>query len=101
MSEQPYLLFESSSRIAFEEHHKEHPEVYALFKRFTFEVIRANRNRFGARMIAERIRWHSLVESEGAFKYNDHFTPFYVRLFEAEFPEHAGLFEKRRAIADG
>lgn len=76
--------------------HAENPQVYALFKKFAFQAINAGRTRFSARMILERIRWYSQVETtDPKFKLNDHHTPYYARLFMRDHPEHGELFELR------
>lgn len=76
--------------------HAENPEVYRLFCRFAFEVIRAGHKRYSSDAILHRIRWHTNVETRGAeFKINDHHSAAYARLFLAEHPGHAGFFETR------
>jgi len=96
INQQPSLF---ASR--FEEYHAENPHVYEAFKKFTLELVNAGRTRIGARMIVERLRWESMIRSTtGSYKLNDHYTPFFVRLFVKEFPQHEGLFSLRRAKAD-
>ncbi len=91
-----------SSRERFESFHAENPDIYQLFRKFTFQAIEAGREHFSGRTIAERIRWYTQVETGDptGFKLNDHWAPYYVRLFIDEFPEHADFFETRTAIAD-
>jgi hypothetical protein len=84
----------------FQRYHAENPHVYEAFKHFTLEAIRSGRKRLGARMVIERMRWESTVRGTGEYKLNDHYTPFYVRLFIQEFPQHADLFSMRSAKAD-
>lgn len=86
----------------FGQFHGENPHVYELFKRFTFEAIRSGRERFSARTILHRIRWYTGVETNdpSGFKVNDHWSPYYARLFVREYPQHARLFEMRSATAD-
>jgi len=87
--------------IAFARHHEENPGVWELFQRFTLEAIRAGRAHFGAKAIMERMRWFTDIESRGdAFKVNNNFAAFYARMFEQEFPQHAGFFRKRHSAAD-
>jgi len=77
--------------------HKKNPAVYQLFKKFTFEAIeKKGAKRLGARFVIERVRWETNVETKGSgFKIDDHFIPYYARLFMFEFPEHKNLFNKR------
>ncbi len=76
--------------------HAENPQVYELFKRFTFQVISAGRDRYSSDAICHRIRWHTTIEARGdTFKINDHHTAFYARLFMDDHPQHRGFFETR------
>ena len=74
-------------------YHKRNPEVYELFKRYTFQLIRAGHNHYSAKGVFERIRWHSDVETAGEpFKISNNYTPYYARLFMTEFKRHDGFF---------
>lgn len=75
-----------------------HPEVYALVQRFAFEAIGRGRRRIGIAAVWERIRWHFDVELDGGdgYKLNNSFRAYYARRFQADHPQHAGLFEVRR-----
>jgi hypothetical protein len=101
-AEAPVRRPAKSSRERFERFHAENPHVYQLFKRFAFEAVRAHRGRFSARTILHRIRWYTRVETDDpeGFKINDHWSPYYSRLFVTDHPEHEDFFETRRAIAD-
>lgn len=108
MSTQPELDFDrppparSDLEAAFLAFHRANPEVYRLFVRFALEAARAGRSRFGARMIWNRIRWFTDVETKesSGLKLNNNHTPYYARLFARDYPEHALLFETRR-VRDG
>lgn len=85
----------------FNEFHKKNPQVYEMFRRFTYQAIDAGRKDFGAKCVVERIRWSSMVETTGdTFKINNNFTSFYARMFMDSHPEHYGLFQTRIAAAD-
>ncbi len=86
----------------FEAFHAENPDVYQLFERFTFEAIQAGRKRFSARTVLHRIRWYTSVETRDpqGFKINDHWSPFYARMFHERYPAYAGFFELRESVAD-
>ena len=84
---------------AWVEFHRRHPAVFDLFVSFARQA-RAARNggRIGARMIGERIRWHSMVDvqsTDGEYRFNDHLWPYYARLAMAIHPDIAGAFERR------
>ena len=96
----PELLLpfdQSPGNPRFWEHHREHPEVWTVFERFTLEVVEAGATRIGARLIWERMRWHVRFEikSKEPWSLNDHLVPYYARHFIEVHPEHAGLFEFR------
>ena len=101
------LVFDESDEAeqAFWVFHRKNPHVYRLFDRFTSEAIRAGRSHFGARMVWERMRWYTQVETEGdPYKLNDHLTPYYARLWMRNHPSHEGLFElrgKKAKLTDG
>jgi hypothetical protein len=77
--------------------HKKHPEIYQLFARYTFELIRAGRSHGAAKLVTERIRWESYVnQSHGNdFKINNNYTALYARLFMHHYPEYEGFFKTR------
>jgi len=86
----------------FEEWHDANPHVWGLFVRFAMEAIAVGRPKFSARDIVHRIRWHTNVElrSVDEFKINDHWSPYYARLFVRVYPEYNWLFELREAEED-
>jgi len=89
-------LFGSRLELAFLEFDRANPEVWRLFVRFTFQVIRSGRRHYGAKAVFERIRWHVALETtEVDFKLNNNFTAYYARKFHEEYPEHAGFFHTR------
>ena len=89
-----------NTRERFEKFHRENPAVYEMFKRFTFEAIRAGKAHLSAAMVVKRIRWETNVVTTGdQFKINDQYTPHYSRLFMEDFPEHDGFFFTRRLRA--
>ncbi len=86
----------------FRQFHSDNPHVYELFKRFTFQTIRAGRTYYSSDAICHRIRWHTNVETRAydEFKINDHYTAFYARMFMRECPQHDGFFRTRASMAD-
>ena len=76
--------------------HKANPEVYELFKKFTWQVIGAGHKNYSSKAIFERIRWHTDVETGGdPFKINNNYTAYYARLFMVDHPEYDGFFRTR------
>ena len=86
----------------FDQYDRANPDIYELFKMFTFQMISAGREQYSARTIIHRIRWHTDLHARSAdgFKINNIYSPFYARKFEREFPQHEGFFAKRRSVAD-
>ena len=79
-------------------YHKSNPDVWKLFRKYTFELISAGNKRGSADAVLHRIRWHHkirITETDG-FKINDHYSAWYSRAFEKKFPKHAGFFKRRR-----
>lgn len=71
------------------------PQVWEYFKLFSLQMLNRGYKRIGSKMIFERIRWETMISGDGTFKVNNNYTPYYSRKFEAEFPEHEGVFSKR------
>lgn len=80
----------------FAKYHAKNPHVYALFVAFAMEAIRAGRRKLSANVIFERIRWESLIRTEGdGFKVNNNYRADCARKFMEEHPEHSGIFRIR------
>ncbi len=83
----------------FCQYDEENPQVYEAFKKFALQAV-LFRGNFGAKAIAERIRWETAVTRKGEFKLNNTYVSFFVRKFDAEFPEHKDFFKKRKSKFD-
>jgi len=85
----------------FEEFHSRNPEVWTLFKRFTFEMINRGKSHYSVNAVTERIRWHSDIETTGEeVKIGNNFRAHYARLFHIAFPEHDGFFFTRKLVSE-
>lgn len=72
---------------------RENPNVYKLYKKFAFQIIKKGYNRIGSKMIIERIRWETAINTNDEhFKINNNNSPYYARKFCVEFPEHTTKF---------
>ena len=78
-----------------EEYINENPVAWDLFNSFTKQAILAGRDRIGAKMIAERIRWETYLRKTGDFKFNNNYTAGMARKFMAENPQYTDIFETR------
>ena len=87
-----------SSVEKFERFHVKNPHVYQLFKRYALEASIRER-RFSARTIIHRMRWFTQVETDDpdGFKINDHWSPYYARMFVEDFPQYEHFVERRTA----
>lgn len=96
--EQSDLPFGKTLRERFEVFHAQNPRVYELFDRFAMDAVRAGRKRIGAKMLWERMRWYTSVETKDpeGWKLNNDWHAFYARLWLACHPEHENFFELRR-----
>ena len=76
----------------FKTFHSKNPEVYELFKTFTFRAINAGHIRLSSEMIINRIRWETSVETtDKDYKINNDYKPFYSRMFMNEYPARLKL----------
>lgn len=77
-----------------------HPDVWALFVRYAFNLIEVGREHGGAKAIVERIRWEHATSAHGGEPVlnNSHVTSF-AQIFEATYPSHEGFFRRRERRA--
>ncbi|PXX26250.1 hypothetical protein C7967_11511 [Thalassospira sp. 11-3] len=111
--------FEPSKNQQFLKHHKANPEVYEVFKQLALDTIKKGFKKFSARALFQVMRWMNgpnldkmqasnisqkirrqlnkaaALRPYGVYKFNNNHTPYYVRMFEREYPQHKDFFEKR------
>jgi hypothetical protein len=77
--------------------HKDHPEVWDNFVKFTFDRIQKGYKNYSVYSIMERIRWDMSIGGDGLteFKINNNIRPFYARRFMKLYPECSGFFRIR------
>lgn len=82
--------------------HEQHPEVWDLFVRFSFDVIKRGFNNYSVNAIFERIRWEKDMGGDGVnqFKLNNNYRAFYARRFMKLYPEHEGFFRTRQQVSE-
>lgn len=79
----------------------ENPGIYPAFVEQAEAVKRAGFRHYSARTIVHVLRHHSAIrDGSGAWKINDHISPYLGRRLMRERPEFAGFFETRRARED-
>ena len=99
-------LFDGGRESDFERYDRENPDIWEMFKKFTFQAIDAQERRnaavrVGARAVYERIRWQTMVYGNDQFKVNNNYTAAYARKFMSKYPEYAGIFQTRRPSGQG
>lgn len=84
------------------EYHNANPEVYDLFVKFTFNVIRRGYTNYSANAIFERIRWHTDIETKdnSGFKISNNHRAYYARHFMNCNPEYEGFFRTKPVKED-
>lgn len=96
-------LFEKTITEQFNEFDRANPRVWLLFRKFAFEMIEAGRKKVSHKMIIERIRWESLINTEdnnAPFKINNNYTSHYGRKFVRHFPQYTQMFNFRKQKTD-
>ncbi len=77
----------------FNDFNEKNPEVYELFKKFTFQAAGKGHKRLSAWMIANRIRWETQIETvNDDYKISNDYICFYARLFHARHTQYADFF---------
>jgi len=80
------------------DYHKNNPEVWELFVKYTFDRINRGFKNYSVNGIFERIRWDAdAVGGDGVreFKINNNYRPFYAKRFMKQNPKYDGFFKTR------
>lgn len=80
----------------FRSWHEQNPHVYAVFCQTTLDAIEKGFTRLSADFILHVMRWEKRVEE----KLNNNWSAHYSRMFVKDHPNHRGVFETRRSLAD-
>ncbi len=81
----------------FEWFHRQHPEVYEMYRRFAYQLLRAGCKRGSTQQILGRIRWETALNPghDGGFKVNEVYKKHYAKKLVDEDPAFAEFFEFR------
>ncbi len=93
-------LFNGIENTKFPDYHKENPNIYEAFKKYTFKSIDKGLNNYSAEAIFNIIRWFTKESGNDEFKVNNNYKAFYSRMFMNEFPEYKGYFRTRKSKFD-
>ena len=79
-------MFFSRHELNFQKFDREHPDVYAEFKRLADIAVSRGRQRIGAKMLMEVIRWNYILDTppDDDFKINNNYTAYYARKYMRE-----------------
>ena len=81
----------------FLNYHKENPNVYKLFTKYTSKLYESGITRYSSKAIFERIRWHIAIATKGdAYKMNNNYTSCYARMLQNEDARFATFFATRK-----
>lgn len=80
---------------------EQHPRVWKLFCRFTWDRINKGFLNYSGTAIFERIRWQTdqAITPPVDWKLNNNLKAFYTRWWMDENPEFPGFFRTRRQIS--
>jgi hypothetical protein len=77
-------------------YHAQNPQVWHEFEDCAMALITNGIKRFGAKAIAEYIRYQqTLQRGSDGFKLNNNYCAYYARIFQIKHPKHADFFETR------
>lgn len=80
----------------FNDFNEKNPEVYELFKKFTFQAASRGHKRLSAWMIANRIRWETQIETvNDDYKISNDYIALYSRKFMKDYPQYDGFFQTK------
>lgn len=83
--------------------HSDNPHVYDLFLHYARMVKRSGFDRFSAKAIYERMRWHYQFETKddySSFRINNNYTAYYARKAMDENKDLINFFETREKRND-
>ena len=73
-------------REEFEKWHRENPGVYRLFEKFAL-TMSAMGKPFGAKFLAERVRWECYISARDDYAVNNNLTAYIARRLVQDHPE--------------
>ncbi len=80
----------------FKIYHTESPEIYEMFKVYSFQLLATGKTMLSANLIFERIRWESSVSGNDGYKLNNSYRSYYSRLFMDDHPQFGSCFATRK-----
>ena len=94
------ISFDEKKKIWWE-WHKENPDVWKYFERFSLEAVGSGRKKVSHWLIINRIRWEVTIITTGSeFKISNDHIAFYARLWKAKYPQYKDLFNTKKMIGE-
>lgn len=85
-----------STREEWQKWHRQNPEFYRMFEKFTFDAINKGHKKLSPWLIVNRIRWETSMTTVGSmYKIRNEFIAYYSRLFMQRNPKYKGFFRTR------
>lgn len=100
MIQQQNLFPQMTLEDLYHEWRQENGEVVKAFFRYA-DYAAKHGKRFGAKLIAERVRWQCTMKSKGdEYKMNNNWTSLLIRDWKKSRPQWAHLVETRKRKAE-
>jgi len=79
-------------------YHKDNPQVFEHFEKFTQDAIVRGHQRLSAWLIMNRVRWETTIVTVAAdgFKVSNGLFAYYARLYMHCHPNHKGFFRTKK-----
>lgn len=74
---------------------KQRPAIWSEFERVALKAFQDGIGRWGAKGVAEVVRWNLRERKLGDFKFKNEYVHFFARIFVAKHPEAKDFFEFR------
>ncbi len=79
---------------AAQEWMERNPNAYTLFDKFALQMVNSGQ-KFGAKLVAERIRWECRLRKIGQWKWNNNYTKYVALRWAENNPIFAHYLEFR------
>jgi len=77
--------------------HKNNPDFFTLFERFTADAISRGHKNLSGWLIANRVRWETSVVTKGnEYKISNNFIALFARLYMVRHQQYVGFFRTKR-----
>jgi hypothetical protein len=83
---------------SFNAFHKQHPEIYTLYKLCAFELVKRNVRKISSDFILHKIRW-DMIAADKHIRINNDYSAHYARKFVKDYPNYGGSFYFRAGPA--